>query len=267
MSTMSRSWFVTVLAFGCAVVSGFPAAIGRFTPAWAAENAPLANSRQVVAVVTDSWDAIEGTLAYFDRAELGAPWHKVRGPLKTAVGRTGLAWGLGLHGQALGAGPVKKEGDGKAPAGVFRLSAVFGYGSAADAGFLKMPYVPLGADTECVDDPASSYYNLIVERTGVESVDWHSSEKMRRPDVLYKWGVVVDHNPMPRAASGGSCIFLHIWRGPASPTVGCTAMDESDMNQLLHWLNSASNPVLVQLPRAEYERFRTVWKLPETFWN
>jgi len=43
------------------------------------------------------------------------------------LGRAGLAWGLGLHGNPPFPGPIKREGDGRSPAGAFELSSAFGY--------------------------------------------------------------------------------------------------------------------------------------------
>ena len=94
--------------------------------------------RQMVLVTTDSWDAVDATLQRYERASAADAWAPVGGPVRAAVGRTGLAWGTGLHPRT-GAGPEKREGDGKAPAGVFRLSSAFGYAPAAEAGVIRMP--------------------------------------------------------------------------------------------------------------------------------
>jgi D-alanyl-D-alanine dipeptidase len=158
-----------------------------------------------------------------------------------------------------GSGPLKKEGDGKAPAGVFRLSTAFGFAGTAPG--LKMPYTSLTPTVECVDDVNSRRYNLIVDRNRVSNVDWRSSEKMRAVDG-YRWGVVVDHNASPPVAGRGSCIFLHIWAGPEKGTAGCTAMEQPNLEAMLRWLDAKKNPLLVQLPEAEYTRLRSLWKLP-----
>jgi L,D-peptidoglycan transpeptidase YkuD (ErfK/YbiS/YcfS/YnhG family) len=178
------------------------------------------------------------------------------------VGRTGLAWGDGLHPDPGIEGPRKREGDGKAPAGVYRLSSAFGYAPAAEAGWIRMPYVQSDASIECVDDSRSRHYNRLVDRDTVAAPYWTSHEEMRRADELYRLGVWVDHNTDPAVPGGGSCIFLHIWRSPGVPTVGCTAMDAGDLAALLRWLDPRARPVLVQAPRAEYGRLRSALSLP-----
>ncbi len=215
-------------------------------------------------VITDHWNAIRGTAQRFERENATAAWRAVESPVDVVVGRTGLAWGRGVHARQPGESPTKKEGDGKAPAGVFRLSAVFGQSAAAPAR-LAMPYRTLADQVECVDDVRSAHYNELVVRAKVASADWNSSERMWE-EPLYKWGIVVDHNagnPGSHAEpSAGSCIFLHIWKGPASGTAGCTAMAESNLLDTITWLDARRKPVLVQLPRSEYVRLRTGWQLP-----
>jgi zinc D-Ala-D-Ala dipeptidase len=109
--------------------------------------------------------------------------------------------------------------------------------------------------------PTREYYNKLVDRSTVAKIDRRSSEQTRRDDVLYKWGVVVDHN---RAAipGAGSCIFLHIWKSSSAPTAGCTAMPESDLVRLIRWLNPTRHPILVQMPRAAYRSVRAKYRLP-----
>jgi len=73
--------------------------------------------------------------------------------------------------------------------------------------------------------------------------------------------MVVEHNAAA-VPGAGSCIFLHIWGGPAKGTAGCTAMAEEDLVRLLGWLDHKESPRLVQLPEAEYARLRAAWSLP-----
>jgi D-alanyl-D-alanine dipeptidase len=217
---------------------------------------------QAVVATTDGWDATTARVRLFSRRTPASPWVQVGAAMSASVGRGGLGWGTGLHAAAdQGSGPVKREGDGKAPAGIFRLSSAFGYAPADSARWVRLPYHASDPSIECVDDTASRFYNQRVDRDSV-TADWTSHEEMRRPDHLYRWGVWVDHNTGPAAAGGGSCIFIHIRSRPGAPTVGCTAFAEDDVRRILRWLDPRRRPVLVQLPEAEYRRLRRGWRLP-----
>lgn len=222
---------------------------------------PLARSRQVVVVTTRGWDDVPGRLRRFERGGVKGEWLQVGKDVPVAVGRSGLGWGVGLVDTGAAAGPQKKEGDGKAPAGVFALGQAFGFAPRAEAAWLRVPYIPLKDSVECVDDAASRHYNLIVDRLAAGDFDWNSSERMRSVE-LYRWGLVVRHNAAPPAAGRGSCIFLHVWAGPGKGTAGCTALEESNLTELLRWLDPKKVPLLVQLPEGEYARLRDAWRLP-----
>ena len=115
---------------------------------------------------------------------------------------------------------------------------------------------------ECVDDTNSTYYNTITDRKSVTAPDWKSSEKMLLTDDRYRLGVFVGHNTGPAVPGAGSCIFLHIWKGPEIPTSGCTAMSDGAIESLLGWLDLQAHPILVQLPESEYARLQSDWLLP-----
>jgi D-alanyl-D-alanine dipeptidase len=218
----------------------------------------LADCRQCLVVTTDSWSSQTGTMFLYER-DAGSPWHQIRSKISVVVGKTGLAWGRGLFPTEPMPGPVKREGDNKAPAGVFQLGPVFGYASETPP--TKMPYLALTKTIVGVDDPQSEHYNTLVDQSKIQAPDWRTSEKMRRDDDLYKWGVVVNHN-MPAHPAAGSCIFLHVWRNSATGTAGCTAMSEQDLLRVIGWLDPDRNPLLVQMPRPLYEQLRAQWKLP-----
>ena len=211
----------------------------------ASELATPADARQLVVVATRAWDSDSGTLRRFARSAEDQPWRAVGRVVPVNVGRAGMAWGLGLHTTPTG-GPQKAEGDGKAPAGVFRLTTAFGY-DAKPAG-VTLPYIRARVGVEAVDDPHSRYYNRIVDRARLAKPDWHSSEKMLLPCDDYRFGVVVAHNPRCKLGAG-SCIFLHVWRGAGGGTAGCTAMPVGDIAELQRWLDPRAHPLLMQAPR------------------
>jgi hypothetical protein len=234
---------------------------------------PLQHSTQIILVTTADWNAVNGRLQRYKRATEHADWFPVGKPIPIVVGRNGLGWGIGVIPTDAPEvrspeDPVKREGDGKSPAGIFSLGTAFGDASEP-LHALKLPYLPLTPSIECVDDPASKHYNRIVDRS-IVAPDWHSSEHMRDAGEAYRWGIVVDHNatvpsdartPEPR---GGSCVFLHIWRGPDHGTAGCTAMSQSELEALMTWLDPARKPLLVQLTETKYEQLIHRWKLPNS---
>jgi hypothetical protein len=239
-------------------------ASAAFAIAQGAGAKPAADSTQMVVVTTADWSAVQGRLQRFERAHPGDAWSPVGSPIAIVVGKKGMGWGVGLHppdDPALRSlqDPVKKEGDGKSPAGIFSISTGFGYAAQPPSGW-RMRYTSLTPSVECVDDSASHFYNRIVDRASV-SPDWHSSEHMSQAGEAYRWGAVIDHNPgaVPYA---GSCVFLHIWGGPDVGTSGCTAMPHEQLEPILAWLDPARSPILVQLPVAQYEKLKVLWNLP-----
>jgi D-alanyl-D-alanine dipeptidase len=217
-----------------------------------------AGAKQLITAVVDGWDTTRATLRRWRREDAG--WEPDGEPWPGVVGKHGAAWGAGLHGAGAPEGrdgPVKREGDGKSPAGVFALRGSYGYADAPPAG-TRLPYTALDERWKCIDDPASKHYDRILDRTTVEP-DWNSAEVMRRTDELYSWVVDVAHNPA-HAPGGGSCIFLHVWRSASSGTAGCTAMEQRKLAQLLATLDPSA--VFVLLPRAEYDALAPAWALP-----
>jgi L,D-peptidoglycan transpeptidase YkuD (ErfK/YbiS/YcfS/YnhG family) len=221
---------------------------------------PWANAQQLVLVTTPDWEATRGTLRAFSRN--GEAWEPVSGSVPVVIGRTGAAWGVGLHPPQPGI--RKQEGDGRSPAGVFALGIAFGYANSAETG---LPYEAMDANDYCIDVAASPLYNRIVDaaEVGADVVEG-STEPMRRDlhvdgDQRYKLGFVIQHNP-GNEPGVGSCIFAHLWKSADVATAGCTAMAEPDMKKLLEWLTPKANPVFVLLPQPEYDALRVSWNLP-----
>lgn len=213
------------------------------------------STTQLLVVTTDSWQAVQGTAQRFERR--GSTFYRVGQAFPIVVGKTGLGWGRGLPLPKL-SGPVKKEGDGRAPAGIFGLGTAFGYHSTA---VTELPYLQLTPSIECNDDSRSARYNTLVDINKIKMRFDDDPEHMLRNDDLYEYGIFVNHNTPP-VSEGGSCIFLHIWRYSYSGTVGCTAMERPNILILLKWLDPKDHPLLVQMPRNDYQQLRNVVGLP-----
>lgn len=207
-------------------------------------------SRQLIVVTAPNWQANHGKLALFER-DTGGTWQRVGTDAPVMLGRNGLAWGVGLHSERA----TKTEGDGRAPAGVFALARVCG--SDGQPPSLRFPYRQLTESTEGIDDSRSRQYNRLVDASLVRERDWRRSEKVRASNPLFRWLVEVKHNWEQRPELG-SCIYLHIWKGPGVATSGCTAMEEAALERLVRWLDASKRPLLVQLPQSEHRRLKVM---------
>ncbi|MEM7387039.1 MAG: L,D-transpeptidase family protein, partial [Verrucomicrobiota bacterium] len=155
----------------------------------------------------------------------------------------------------------KREGDKKAPAGVFAIGRVFGYAAKPPAG-TTIPYRKVTKWDAWIDDVNNPLYNqhVVVDPNRVPA--WFSKQKMRHGDFAYKWLLEIRHNSDPPKAGFGSAIFFHIRRGADRTTAGCTTMKESDLTRLISWLRPSAAPHYVLLPRAEYKARQATWRLP-----
>jgi len=199
----------------------------------------IPNTEQLIVVTTKNWSTPSGHLQRYEKS--CHSWNKVGKSIAIKLGRNGLGWGRGLHSIPKGAKIIKREGDGKAPAGIFTLKQAFGYQPFV----VNYPYEVYRSTDHCVDDSKSKYYNKIIDSTKVKK-DYKSFEHMKFPKDYYKYGIVVNHNHIDEAGAvkgAGSCIFMHIKK---VPTAGCTVMSESEMKEIIHWLDADKNPLLLQ---------------------
>ena len=203
---------------------------------------PPASTRQLLVVVSDSWNAPNARLYRFEKS--GKNWHKVGSDVSVKVGKRGMGWGRGLYVAPRAGEPRKREGDLRSPAGVFELPFLFGEG----ADHFRYPYRRMTRYSRCVDDGNSRFYNHIIDSRKVPH-DYRSFEKMKFASGLYGLGIFVDHNPK-RIPGAGSCIFLHIRKADGEATVGCTAMDRPRLFTVAKWLDPKKHPLLIQAPRS-----------------
>ena len=205
-------------------------------------------TQQLLVASARSWTSETGTLQRFSKSS--GKWIAEGKAIRVVFG-SGLAWGVGLD-RHVNSGPQKMEGDKRSPAGIFWLGPAFGYAAEPPGGSL-FPYRQTNDNDYFVDDPESASYNRWLRLKNNEDPHklFRSAEKMKWADGVYELGVVVHHNMSPTLRRRGSAIFLHIWRGPDKPTVGCTAMSKSDLAMMLGWLDPQKQPLLVQAPANE----------------
>ncbi|QTN33805.1 L,D-transpeptidase family protein [Akkermansiaceae bacterium] len=220
---------------------------------------PAASSQCVVGVA-DGWDSSHVTLSYFEK-KAGA-WQKVGGDWKGRLGSKGLVWGRGLHPNPAGAA-LKKEGDGRAPAGVFDLGGVWGIHKSVKK-HPKTFYHQVTSRDLWVEDASSKFYNRFLTLDHEPKTVWEKKAQMKQDDYPHSLKMFIAHNAHPNVvAGGGSSIFFHIWRrGGAAATAGCTTMEEAKLRWLIATVDPGRRPLYVLLPRTEHQKLKPVWKLP-----
>jgi D-alanyl-D-alanine dipeptidase len=218
---------------------------------------PLRSCRQLLRVETAGWKATSGVFTLWTREKSGAPWQPDGPAIPVLVGRAGMRWGRGLHRVPPG-GVLKREGDLCTPAGIFSLDTAFGSMTAQQAGVSRWPWQQMTPSHAGVDDARSRFYNRVVDASCVKK-DWTSAENMMPKNGAYRCGLIVRHN-WDRQPGAGSCIFLHI--RTSRPTVGCTSMSAASLLRVLRWLDTSKNPLLIQLPKAEWQIHGPAWGVP-----
>lgn len=206
--------------------------------------APLAAARRLILVTADGMGTSVARLRLFERASPAAPWRPLGAAVPARIGRAGMAWGHGYGQLARGREPRKVEGDKRTPAGIYPIGRSFGFAASRQPGYLQVT-----AQTVCVYDVRSPAYNRIASRRAVGPTV--RAERMRA-DLRYRLGLVVDY-PTNAASRAGSCIFLHVWKSPAHPTIGCIAVSEPWMAALQAF--AARGAVLAVLPEHAKARF------------
>jgi D-alanyl-D-alanine dipeptidase len=231
-----RQW---LSLFAACVVLAPPLALGQPCPA------ALAAANRLALVTVPAFASSSGTLRLYERTQADTAWRLLHPAEPVVLGIRGVAWGDAFRDLARKGEPVKREGDGRTPAGVFAIGRPFGFAPAS-----LRDYLPIKPETVCVNDPASAAYNTITARKSVgEGV---SAENMRA-SALYRRGLVVNI-PTNAAARAGSCIFIHIWRGPRNGTAGCVALPEERVAALQDF--AAGHPsVLAIVPDMARDRF------------
>lgn len=220
----------------------------------------LNTSQQLLIVTAESWEANQGQLQYFERKDTKSDWQVTGKTMPVVLGKAGLGWSTAYPLIDL-EGPKKHEGDNRTPAGMFNLGQAFGFAHLSPVN-TKLLYLAITPNTVCVDDQESRFYTRIVETDKILQPDWKDAEKMH--DVArYEQGIVVRYNSRKPIAGAGSCIFIHHWLNSADPTSGCVALSSSDLSELLTRLDSNKRPVLVILPKGEYQHLAKSWNLPE----
>lgn len=230
-------WYAAFVALFCACLT----ASGSFAQSCPA---PMQNASRLVLVTVPTLASSTGQLQLFERPRAEVDWRLVRSAEPVNVGRKGVAWSRAFRHLAGNDEPVKREGDDRSPAGIYRLGRPFGFAASALANYLQ-----IDSDSVCVEDPSSPAYNKFASR---QAVGLSVSKETMRATPLYRRGLFVDY-PTDASHKAGSCIFFHVWKKPGRGTAGCVTMPENRVALLQAFANRHATVVAI-LPESALVR-------------
>ena len=122
----------------------------------------------------------------------------------------------------------KLEGDGASPSGVFPLIRVLYRPDRIAAPQTHLPVFALTPDDGWCDDPTHGDYNKQIKlpHSGSHEVLW-------RDDNIYDVVVILGYNTSPVIPFRGSAIFIHFAKSSYKTTLGCVALKDVDLIEVL----------------------------------
>ncbi len=185
----------------------------------------LGNSQQVILVTTKGSSTSSGQVRTYEKDSNGK-WNQVL-QATAYIGKNGFS-------------SNKVEGDGKSPTGKYTIGSAFGYQGNPGT---KLNFKSSTSNDVWVDDSNSKYYNTW-QKNDSANKDWNSAEDMTHR--LYNYGFVINYNTA-QTPGKGSAIFMHVGN---SYTLGCTAMNQSNLISIMQWIDPAKSPVVIQTPES-----------------
>jgi L,D-peptidoglycan transpeptidase YkuD (ErfK/YbiS/YcfS/YnhG family) len=177
----------------------------------------LNNVEQLVVAINNNDSSNKAIVVALEK--VNKKWRIKLGPVQASIGRTGFA----LPGE-------KIEGDGKSPTGIFDLGQLYTYEASVKT---SLPFIQTNLEDKWIDDPNHENYNTHIRGNTTAK----SFEHLKLSSIDYKYCMVIEYNTHPVVKGKGSAIFFHLADANYSPTAGCVAIKESDMDQILLWLD------------------------------
>jgi L,D-peptidoglycan transpeptidase YkuD (ErfK/YbiS/YcfS/YnhG family) len=199
---------------------------------------PLHRATRLIIVTVPGMTSVKATLHTFERkTPADAGWQRSGPPETAVVGSNGIGWADNFSHLARKDEPIKREGDKRTPAGIFRVAGPFGFEASSLSGYTRLSR----GNSFCIEDPASRLYGKIVDKRIAASVK--QSEDMSA-DPSLKSGMIVDY-PARRGAKAGSCIFVHVWAGAEVGTKARIGMPEDRVAVLQAWSSKGFTAIAI----------------------
>ncbi len=126
--------------------------------------------------------------------------------------------------------------DAVTPKGTYNIE--FAIGTNPDPG-TALSYTEIVDGMRWITDPASINYNRLIDGDAT-TIDFETSQDLTEYTVSYPYCIIFDYNRNPVDPSKGCSKFLHV--GDAPNSRGGIGISESDLYEILMWLNPANNP-------------------------
>ncbi len=207
----------------------------------------LGSPSKIIFVLAPQWNSSRANLTLWQKKK-GTDWTKHSQNIDVMIGRSGLGLGLEWYHleRLLKNAPLKHEGDGRSPFGLFLLGEKFGKLPATEFKQTEN-FIELNEGTLCVDDTQSPYYSRIVETTksnNIVKADWKSAEVMYK-EPFYQQGIVIDYTTKGSERSG-SCIFMHLENSAVKGTSGCIATQKVHLDKIFQFAKDYE-PVMIAI--------------------
>jgi len=222
----------------------------------------LNQALQMVLIQVSEWNANLASLQRYRRGTITEPWKQFGDVMRVVTDNDGLAWAdQKVHTSLIKEGdPIKRSGDNRSPAGVFRFGTAFGtYLQQSD---LNIDYLPITGRELCVYDYNSRYFNELVSQTRVDASESDKALKIDNGDGKYNLGILLEYPRNAQNPVSLSCIFLYSGTGRGLFTAGSIEVRSNDLEKIVYWLKKESKPVLVILMSRDVKPLLNLEPLP-----
>ncbi len=194
------------------------------------KSSAFANSSQVILVTTDNMNTSYCNIKLYEKS--GKDWN-IKSNFSGRVGINGLAYMKD-----------RKQSSNKTPAGIMNIISAFGTENNPGT---KYSYTKVTNDMYWDLNSGSSTYNRLIHNN-----PGGDFEHLASYPVQYKYALVTDYNYCKTHNKGGA-IFLHV--SASGGTGGCISMSESNMKDLMIWIDPDKNPRLLVTPNNDLDKY------------
>lgn len=194
------------------------------------KGASFNNCSQVIVVTTDRMKTINAKTDVYEKN--GNVWNKIMSNIPSKIGKNGLVYSS-----------QRKQNTDTTPAGVFGFK--FAFGIAGNPG-TAMQYKQINGNSYWDENSGSPTYNRWVDKNPGGDNEYLCAQP------YYKYAVAIDYNWNQVPSKGGG-IFLHIM--PSFYTGGCVGIPESNLVNIIKWLNPSKNPKIVIIPKSDFSKY------------